>query len=476
MAEEKKPSLITIDQALKIPHKRAREQHRKYINPGLVTYLGLVNFDRGFIRAEGVSIWDEDGNKYLDFWGGYGSLNLGHNHPKVLEALDKVKDKPGAILQKSGFSPIAGALAENLATIAPGDLEVTFFCNSGAEAVEGALRVARAASGKHRILYAQNSFHGKTFGALSVTGKEKYQKPFRPLVPECEPILFGHLHPLEQKLKVGDVAAFIVEPIQGEGGIVVPPDGYLKEAERLCRHYGAYLIVDEVQTGFGRTGKMFACEHEGVEPDIMSLAKSLGGGVMPVGAFMTTQKIWQKAYGGVNKCLSHTSTMGSSAQACAAGLATINALYEEDLIDGSLKKGDYLLQKLHRLKEKHRMIKDVRGRGLMTGIEFYEPAPGWLDRLSGGAINKLSKQYFVSMLAGILLNKYRILTAPALNDQNVLRLEPPLTVTYDEIDQAVAALDSLCSQYKGLVRTALGTAKPAARQLGKELSKTLPAR
>ncbi len=438
-----------------------------------MTYLGLVDFDKDFVKAQGMFVWDKDGRKYLDFWGGYGSLNMGHNHPEILEAINKVNDRPGAVLQKSGFSPILGTLAENLAAITPGDLQVTFPCNSGAEAVEGALKIARAATGRQKIVYCHNSFHGKTLGALSVTGKEKYQRPFQPLIPACDHVLFGHIHPLEQKLRTGDVAAFIVEPIQGEGGVHVPPSGYLKQVEELCHKYGAYLIVDEVQTGFGRTGMFFACEYEDVRPDIITMAKSLGGGIMPMGAFITTEKIWKKAYGGIEKCLWHTSTLGGSAQACAAAIAAINIIYDEDLMAEVREKGDYFLSKLDELKNRHKMIKEVRGRGLMIGVEFYEPAPGWLSKLSGGLVNRLSKQYFVSMLAGILVNKYGILTAYSLNDLNTMRLQPPLMVTYDEIDEAVKALDSLCSEYKGVYKTALRTSRSATRQVSEELGKAI---
>ncbi|MBC7325332.1 MAG: aspartate aminotransferase family protein, partial [Moorella sp. (in: Bacteria)] len=231
-------------------------------------------------------------------------------------------------LIQSSLGVLAAALAHNLAKITPGDLQRSFFCNSGCEAVEGALKLARAATGRKEIIYCHNSFHGKSFGALSVTGREKYQKPFEPLLPGCAAVPFGDAEALAYELKKERAAAFIVEPIQGEGGINVPPPGYLAQARRLCSQHGTLLIIDEIQTGFGRTGAMFACEEEGAVPDILCLAKSLGGGIMPVGAYITTDEIWKKAYGSMEKALLHTSTFGGNNWAAAAALAALQVIHE----------------------------------------------------------------------------------------------------------------------------------------------------
>ncbi|MGB9793401.1 MAG: aspartate aminotransferase family protein, partial [Thermacetogeniaceae bacterium] len=331
--------LIDLEDAINLSKREVRSLYKSYVNPGYVTLLGMLDFDKKFVRAEGVSVWDEDGIEYLDFLGGFGALNFGHNHPYINAALERVAHLPN-LLQVT-LNPLAAALGHNLAKITPGNLTHTFFCNSGAEAVEGALKLARAASKKQKIIYCERSFHGKTMGALSVTGKDKYQAPFRPLIPNCESVPYGDLEALEMKLREGDAAAFILEPIQGEGGVNVPPAGYLREVRRLCKKYDTYLIVDEIQTGFGRTGYIFACNQEDVVPDIMCIGKSLGGGVMPLAAFTTTEQIWDKAFGGFERCQIHTSTFGGNTRAMAAGIAAIKVLIEEDLASQAREKGEY---------------------------------------------------------------------------------------------------------------------------------------
>ncbi len=455
--------IISLDEALEASREQTRQWHRDCVNTALASLLSLLDFDRGYVKAEGVRVWDAEGREYLDFLGGYGSLNIGHNHPKVWEAIEKVKGRP-AILQAT-LSPLVGALAKNLAAITPGDLKHAFFCNSGAEAVEGALKTARLSTGKKKIVYTENSFHGKTFGALSVTGRTKYRRPFEPLVPDCYSIPYGDLDSLELELRRKDVAAFIVEPIQGEGGVVIPLDGYLKGAEELCHQYGALLIVDEIQTGFGRTGKMFACEHEEVKPDILCLAKSLGGGLMPIGAFMTTEKVWKEAYGRMSSCLLHTSTFGGNLLACAAALAAIEVLVKEDLPAQAAEKGAYFKSKLEALEKKYEMIKEVRGLGLMIGVEFYQPTSGWLEKISGGAFNKLSEEYFASLVASELLNEYQIITAYTLNNPNVIRLQPPLVVEKEQLDRVVFALDEICQKYRGVGRLLAKTGKEVIKGL-----------
>jgi len=361
------------------------------------------------------------------------------------------------ILQIS-LGVMSGVLARNIAALAPGELRRSFFCNSGAEAVEGALKLARVASGKTQIIYADNSFHGKSFGALSVTGRDKYQKPFGPLLPEVKQVPFGDAEALEATLRNRDVAAFIVEPIQGEGGIVLPPQGYLADVRRICTKYDTLLILDEIQTGLGRTGKMFACEHENISPDIMCLAKSLGGGIVPIGAFITTDAIWQKAYGGLEKCTLHTSTFGGNTRACAAGIAALGVVVEEKLNEAAAQKGDYILKKLVAIKEKHGAIKEARGKGLLIGMEFNELSGGILNKISIGAVNALSKDYFAALVSGDLANKHHIITAYTLNNPNVIRLEPPLNISYEDIDYVISSLDETLGRFKGILSAALGSA------------------
>ncbi|OPY58181.1 MAG: Putrescine aminotransferase [Pelotomaculum sp. PtaU1.Bin035] len=453
----RKPTgFISLAEAVNQSREQIIDNHKTYLNAGLAMLLGLLKFDKQFTHSEGVKVWDDAGNEYLDFLGGFGSLNLGHNHPRVLAAIDQVKGLPN-LLQVS-MGGIAGVLAKNLAAVTPGKLQRSFFCNSGAEAVEGALKLSRAATGRQGLVYCDGSFHGKTLGALSVTGRDKYRKTFQPLLPGTVSIPFGNLKALESKLKEKTAAAFIVEPVQGEGGIILPPADYLSGAQQICSKYGTLLIIDEIQTGLGRTGEMFACQHEGVTPDIMCIAKSLGGGVMPIGAYITTDEVWKKAYGGTDKALLHTSTFGGNTLAAAAAIAAIEVIYEENLPERARESGDYLLAGLRRLKENYPLIKDVRGRGLMAGIEFNQPGR-FAIKVSFGLANKISEEYLGSMVAGELLNKYRIITAYTLNNPNVIRLEPPLEVTRKQIDTLLEALEDIFSTHKGFISMAASSAK-----------------
>ncbi|MFW0861736.1 MAG: aspartate aminotransferase family protein [Dethiobacter sp.] len=448
--------LIKLAELASLDRSQVRENFKNYMNPGLCTLLGLLDLDKLYVRAEGVYVWDSEGNRYLDFLGGFGSLNLGHNHPRILAALEQVKTMPNLLQASMGMC--ASALAHNLAQIAPGKLNNTFFCNSGAEAVEGAIKLARISTGRTRIISCDSGFHGKTLGSLSLTGRKKYQKGFEPLLPDCSMVKFCDLEELEEQLKTKDVAGFIVEPIQGEGGIIVPEQGYLKAVEVLCRRYGTLLIMDEIQTGLGRTGKMFAVEHDNVEPDILCLAKSLGGGIMPIGAVITTQEIWNKAYGGIEKCLLHTSTFGGNTLAAAAGIATLEVIYEEDLAARAAESGDYLMSGLRSLQKRYPIIADVRGRGLLVGIEFEQPAKGVLAKVAG-AVNKLSAEYLGAMVAGVLLNQYKIITAYTLNNPNVIRFEPPLIVIKEQLDVLLQALDEIFEKNRSLLGFGLSSSK-----------------
>lgn len=427
--------------------------------------FGLLNFDKQFTRAEGIKVWDSEGNLYLDFLGAYGALNLGHNHPQVLAALARVKELPN--LLQASLGSIAGALAKDLAAITPGNLQRSFFGNSGAEAVEGALKLARAATGRKGLVYCNGSFHGKTLGALSVTGREKYRKAFQPLLPGIISVPFGDLDALERQLRDKQAAAFIVEPIQGEGGIILPPEGYLAGVRQICTKYNTLFIVDEIQTGLGRTGEMFACQHYQITPDILCLAKSLGGGVMPIGAYITTDEIWKKAYGGMDKATLHTSTFGGNTLATAAAIATLEVLYEGNLPERARESGNYLLAGLRRLKEKYSLIKDVRGLGLMAGIEFSQPESRTL-KVPMGLVNKISEEYLGSMVAGELFNKHRIITAYTLNNPNVIRLEPPLEVSREQINTLLEALEVILSAHKGIFSMATSSVKTIFHSLKKK--------
>ncbi|TDA66918.1 MAG: aspartate aminotransferase family protein [Clostridia bacterium] len=449
--------MFSVDEALRLTRQQVRENYQRHVNPGLAGMLGLLDFDKRFVRAEGAYVWDAEGKRYTDFLGGYGALNLGHNPPEIMAAIEKVRQAPN-ILQAS-LGAVASALAANLAEVTPGNLSRCFFGNSGTEAVEGALKLARMATGRSKIVYCHGSFHGKTLGSLSVTGREKYQKPFRPLVPDCQAIPYGDLDSLRVVLQTQDVAAFIVEPIQGEGGIIVPPDGYLAGARELCSRYGTLLVVDEVQTGLGRTGYLFAVQHEDVVPDVLCLAKSLGGGIMPIGVFVTTPAIWDKAYGAMDKCLLHTSTFGGNTWAAAAGIAALEVIISQDLPGQAREKGEYLLARLNSMSEKYPLIKEVRGRGLMIGMEFSQPTKGLWEKVTGQVVNKFSEEYLASLIAGKLINTHQIITAYTLNNPNVIRLEPPLIVDYADLDRLVESLESIFQSYGGFGSLAMASAR-----------------
>jgi len=447
--------VTTLEDALGLDRKESVALYRRHVNPGLCTLFGIVGFDRRFVEAHGVTVTDDQGVEYLDFLGGYGALNLGHNHPEVIEAVRRVEGMPN--LLQASIGALTGPLGQALAAIAPAALEKSFFCNSGAEAVEGSLKLARISTGRTDLVYADNSFHGKSMGALSVTGREKYQAPFRPLVPGCHKAPYGDIDALRSVLERHECAAFIVEPIQGEGGIIVPPDGYLKAAQEVCQSHGTLLVVDEIQTGFGRTGTLFGVEHDDAAPDIMATAKSLGGGVMPVGAYTASDTVWMAGYGSADTCLLHTSTFGGNARAMAAALKTIEICLRDDLAGQARDKGERLRAGLESIAETAGLIKEVRGRGLMIGVEFYEP------KVAKG----LSHEYLASSIAALLLHDHHIITAYTLNNPNVIRFEPPLIVTDEQIDRVLEAFERVCAHHWGLAGALAGLGRTILTRRGR---------
>ena len=437
--------LLTLDDELS--ESEVRELHKTYLNSGLLQLMGLLHFDRVFVRAEGCLVWDEHGDEYLDCLGGYGALNLGHNPKVVWEAIHRVSQSPNILQASLGRFP--AILAHNLAQVTPGKLQRTFFSNSGAEAVECALKMARAATGRKTIISLEGSFHGKTFGALSATGQPKYQEPFKPMVPGFETVPFDDIDALADRLHQGDVAAFIIEPVLGEGGILLHSPGYLSHVVELCRKNGVLLILDEIQTGLGRTGKLFAAEHEQIEPDIMCLAKSLGGGYIPIGATITTDSAWQKAFGGMFNCLRHTSTFGGNALASAAGIAALKAIIELKLSQNAEAIGSYFLSEFHELARHYDFIREVRGQGLLIGIEFNVPR-GWVGRQA--------YEFVGSMISGALLNEHRIIAAYTLNNPATVRIEPPLVITENEAERCVEAVKQVLRKNSSNIKLALSSA------------------
>jgi len=394
------------------------EKYRRYINPGLASLMDFVGFHGVEWQGDGMVVRDTLGVEYLDFLGGYGVFALGHAHPRVVRAVQEQAARLPLSSRVLFNRPMAD-LAERLAGIAPGALQFTFFCNSGTEAVEGALKLARLATGKTQIIGTEGGFHGKTYGGLSASGREVYSAPFKPLVPAFLHVPFGDAAAMAAAIN-DDTAAIIVEPVQGENGVVCPPDDYLPALRRLCDARGVLLILDEVQTGFGRTGRLFACERWGVAPDIMTLAKALGGGVMPIGAFMGTPTVW-KAF--EPNPLLHSSTFGGNEMACAAGLAAIDVILEADLAAHADAMGQRLLDGLREVAARYPgTITAVRGIGLLVGMEFTE------------------RDIAALVIAG--LAQQHILAAYTLNNPCVIRFEPPLIVQPEHITRLLGAVEA----------------------------------
>jgi putrescine aminotransferase len=396
-------------------HDRTYADVRDFINPPLARVMKLSGAPVA-VRAHGVTIWDDQGKAYLDFAGGYGVFTLGHTHPRVVAAVKAQLDVM-ALSSKVMFEPLAGRLAHALAAITPGDLQYSFFCNSGTEAVEGALKLARAATKRMVIVATHDAYHGKTLGALTVSGSAHYQAPFEPLLPDVRHVAFGDVDALRGA--IAGAAALIVEPIQGEGGVNVPPRGYLAQARAICSEAGALLIADEVQTGLGRCGAMFACDLENVVPDIITLAKGLSGGVMPIGAYIARPDVWKAAY--AQEPLLHTSTFGGNPLACAAALEALDVLHDENLIENARLRGEELIDGAHAIAQDYpEIVAAVRGRGLLVGVELCS------EGFAGTIIPEMLK-------AGVT-------AAWTLNRQRVIRLEPPLIVTSEHVATALAAL------------------------------------
>ena len=408
-------------------------------NPTRSYLLDQFKLDKQMVRARGHWMWDAGGTQYLDFLSQYGVVSLGHSHPELKQALCDALDEDVPAFGQPMIPVAAQKLADRLRDIAPGDLAHTVFTNSGAEAVEAAIKLARARTGRHVILSVSNAFHGKTLGALSATHKTEYQTPFGAPVSGFEMVPFGDVDALDLRLRAApDVAALIVEPIQGEGGVVVPPDGYLATARALCHQHGALFIVDEIQTGLGRTGSMFALPRAVGTPDVMLLAKALGGGLMPIGACIATQKAWDHEFG-----YRHSSTFAGNNLACRVGLAVLDLLERDDaaIIRAVEQRGRYLRERLEALRHRYPgVIREVRGRGFLMGLEL-EPVN---TNASGTMAYFAHSDYLIAALCGYLLNRHRLITAPVFNNSRVLRLEPPFTVGEAEIEQAVSALDELC--------------------------------
>lgn len=430
---------------------------RDLLNPTLIDIFETFKMDKNYVFGQDSYLVDEEGIRYLDFIAQYGAIPFGYNPDFVWEKLQEVREKGIPSLVQPSLPGEAVKLANMLAECTPGDLCYCTFCQSGTEAVEAAIKLARSTTGREIIISTTNSFHGKTLGSLSATGKDSYQKPFRAPAPGFIRIPYNDVDALNEAFnKYGDnIAGFIVEPVQGEGGIILAQPGYLGAAQKICNEHDTVFIIDEIQTGLGRTGRLFACEYEGIEPDIMLVAKALGGGILPIGVCISSSQVWNDDFG-----MLHSSTFANNNVTCAVGTAVLDKLLadNQEVIKGVAEKGDYLLQKLSDLALNYPdVIKEVRGKGLMAAIEFND-----LSDCGSYDMSFITDQGgFTILLAGFLLNVYNIRLAPYLNNSMTLRLEPTLTIAYEEIDYVINALEMICKilhyrDYSRLYRYVIG--------------------
>jgi ornithine--oxo-acid transaminase len=405
--------------------------HARYLNEQMVRLLKTIGFDRGYRRGAGQYLFDRQGRQYLDLLSGWGVFALGRNHPVVRDTLRKALDADFPNLVQMDVSALAGLLAERLLRHVP-YLDKVFFANSGAESVEAALKFARAATTRPGIVYCSHAFHGLSYGALSVNGDPVFRSGFGPLLPECAEVPFGNLDALERALAPRTVAAFIVEPIQGKG-VIVPDDNYLRAALELCHRYGALFIADEIQTGLGRTGRFLAVEHWGLEPDMVLVAKSLSGGHVPVGALLTRKWIFDKVFDRMDRAVVHGSTFAKNDLAMAAGLATLEVIESERLTDKAARLGARLIGAFEAMSHRHELIKTVRGKGLMIGIEFGAPRSFAL-KASWNLLESASSGLFCQLIVIPLLKEHRILAQVAGHASHTIKLLPPLIISDADCD------------------------------------------
>jgi ornithine--oxo-acid transaminase len=428
------------------------------MNPQFARVLRTIGFDRTWARAEGAYLWDDRGNRFLDLLGGFGMFNVGRNNPRVREALVEALalDLPGSV--QLGASPLPPLLAEDLLRRTPPRLERALFTSTGTEAVEAALKLGRAATGRSRVLSADHGFHGLTLGSLSANGNAEFTARFQPLLPGFAHVPFGDLEALERELRREDVALFLLEPVQGKG-VHLPPAGYLEGAQELCRRYGTLFCVDEVQTGLGRTGRLFAFEHWGLEPDLVPVSKSLSGGYVPVGALLMSRWVHERVFDSMEHAFSHGSTFAPNELAMAAGLATLRELDEQELVARSARLGERLLELTRPLVDRFEVVRDVRGLGLMWAIEFGEPAS---RSRAYRLVERLQNGLFAQLVLVPLFQQHRILCQVAGHAIPVIKGLPPLTVVEEDLVWVAEALEASIVRAQRLPRAVAGFALTAA--------------
>jgi ornithine--oxo-acid transaminase len=418
------------------------------VNPQWVRLLDVLQMNVPFAHCEGAELYRPDGKRVLDFLSGYCVHNTGHNHPRIIAALKDELDRSGPVMLQSNVSELAGELAWRLCEIAGGRLKKAHFTSSGSEGVEAAIKFARAHTGRAGLLFAEGAFHGLTCGALSLMGSAFWREGFGPLLPEAKQVPFGDLKNLEAELSTKRFAAFITETIQGEGGIRIPDARYLQQAQALCRQYGSLFILDEVQTGLYRTARFLAAQHFDLDPDMVILAKALSGGLVPVGAVLITDDVYNAVYSSLQRAIIHTSTFSENSLAMRAGLATLDVLESEGLGARALSLGEYLRRRLQDVLAGYEMVKEVRGVGLFCGVEFQAPQQ-WALRASYETFRKIHPGMFGQMLVMNLFREKGILTQICGNNFQVLKVAPPLVVTDEQVDEFVSKLKEVVESIHG---------------------------
>ncbi len=417
------------------------ELHEQHLNTQMVRVLKTIGYDRVYTRASGPYLYDNKGDEYLDLLSGFGVFAFGRNHPAIIQALKDVLDAQLPDMVQMDVSLLSGILAEKILATCPDNLSKMFFCNSGAEAVEAAIKFARYTTKREKIVYCEHAFHGLTTGALALNGENVFREGFGPLLPGCIAVPFNDLKALEQALASKDVAAFIVEPIQGKG-VNLPNDDYLREAQRLCRQYGALFVADEIQVGLGRTGKFWAIDHWGVEPDMILMAKALSGGFIPVGAVAMTAQVMDAVFNRMDRAVVHGSTFSKNNMAMAAGIAALQVIEDEKLVENAARIGGEIIAGLEAMVPKYDFLKQVRGTGLIIAVEFGSP-DSLLRKAAFAGLEAANKGLFSQTITIPLFKNHRILSQVAGHGMNVVKFLPPLVVGERDRDWIISAMDQV---------------------------------
>jgi putrescine aminotransferase len=452
--------LITLQQALDGDRGEVVRLHERHLNPRMMKVYQFIGLDQVPVRAQGIHFWDAAGTRYTDLLSAFGTLAFGHNPPELWAALDEMRAR-GVPNLVEGPSPLASALAANLSTLAPGRLNRVYFANSGTEAVDAAVKLARSATGRAELIACKGAYHGRSIAALSVMDRREYRERFEPLLSDVHFVDFGDVDALASMLRSKRAAAVIIEPVQCEAGMVVPPPGYLTRARQICSETGALLIFDEIQCGLGRSGKLFACDQFEVVPDCLLLGKALGGGLMPLSALLTTNEIWFAGKGDAPQSPFHASTYAANSNACAVGLACLEMFCENGLIERATATGDYLRERLRDLQSRQPLIAEVRGIGSLAGIKLAVPGvlrPALASHPDG-------RYLLSSLLLKRLIREHRMVTSITLNNADVVRVQPPLNAERQVIDQFVEALEESLHYLRAYAKAVLNSVPDIVRFL-----------